>query len=743
MWAAVVALLVVTILSAPAFAQHPDPKSILVLNSYHKGYAWSDKVMRGIEETLATAPEHIEVWIEYMDTKRFPGQMHRNFLFAQYRHKYAERRFDAIITSDNNALDFLFRRRTDIFGDTPVVFTGINNFNPTSLQGHPAITGVAEHPDYAETFAIARRLHPSAKAIVVSLPNTRTGRAMRDYLERIPETGDHKFSIEYWEEQSIEDICDRLAARSDAPIVFSEGTARNRNGRVLSNAEKAARIAEASSGPVYGVSEILLGHGVIGGKMVSGYNQGQTAAEFAIDILRGKKPKDIPVLTKSPNRWIFDFNVLQRFAISVSELPAGSVVINQPQSKFGRFRGFALISLIAVIGFCSIGAVLVFNVIQRRKAQDAYRESESRLRGFIENSPAAIYIKDIEGRYVVANTEFCRRFGLATEMVIGKRIRDIHLSRNSDAAEKQDAEVIETRTVQKREAEVRHADGSLHTHIAIKFPLVDSEGEMRGIGCVSTDITEMKSASEAARQLQSELAHVSRLSTMGEMATGLAHELNQPLTAISNYAMGCVYRLDQGVVDADQIKPAIQQISQQAIRAGEIIRRIREFVGKTELGRLDAGHPDIDINATIRAAVELLENDALEHNATIKLEPTPALPHISADAVQIQQVIVNVAHNAIEAMSEANSEPREVTIRTLRGENGFIEISVSDTGPGISEETMPEIFHPFFTTKNEGMGMGLSICRSIIDTHGGEFTVRNRDRGGTEFRISLPGLNEA
>lgn len=707
------------------------------MNSYHKGYAWSDNVMQGIEETLSSQPENIEVWIEYMDTKRFPDERHRNHLFEQYRNKYANRRFDAIITADDNALNFLLQRRAAIFNDTPVVFAGINNFDPSMLHGHSAITGVVEHPDFAETINIAHRLHPTAKSIVVALPETTTGKAIKMRLRGTHNTKENEINIELWEGLAFETLLEKLATRSDAPIVLTLGTGRTRNGRVISNTEKAERIAEASNGPVYGSGEFLLGHGIIGGKLTSGFTQGETAAQYAIDIIRGTRPEDIPVLTESPNRIVFDFNVLQRFGISVSDLPAQSVVINQPQTTYERYRDFALVALLAVIVLCGISAALVVNIIQRKKAQDAFRESETRLQGFIENSPAAIYIKDLDGRYVLANEEFRRRFDLTPEMVIGKRTREICPPKYSDAAEKQDAEVLETRSVCKREAQTRHADGIIHTHVVIKFPLVDLKGEMRGIGCVSTDITDMKMAHEAARELQSELAHVSRLSTMGEMATGLAHELNQPLAAISNYAMGCIHRLDRGNLNAENIRPAITQISEQALRAGEIIRRIRGFVGKKDTGRADTELPEIDINAAIRSAAGLLGNEALDHKANIRLMLAPVLPPVSADAIQIQQIIVNLARNAMEAMSDASCEKRDLTIRTLRAENGSAEFRILDTGPGISEEAMSELFHPFFTTKSSGLGMGLSICQSIINAHGGEMTARNRNRGGAEFRVTL------
>jgi signal transduction histidine kinase len=176
----------------------------------------------------------------------------------------------------------------------------------------------------------------------------------------------------------------------------------------------------------------------------------------------------------------------------------------------------------------------------------------------------------------------------------------------------------------------------------------------------------------------------------------------------------------------------------QAQRAGDIIRRIRGFVGKRDEARGDTRLPIIDINAAIRAAAGLVSNEALHHGTDLRLKLAPVLPPVNADTIQIQQVVVNLARNAMEAMDEADSPRRDLTIQTMATPDGGVDIQVLDSGPGIPEEIRARLFDPFFTTKAAGMGIGLSICRSIAEGHGGQISVTNRSRGGAAFRLTLP-----
>ncbi len=250
------------------------------------------------------------------------------------------------------------------------------------------------------------------------------------------------------------------------------------------------------------------------------------------------------------------------------------------------------------------------------------------------------------------------------------------------------------------------------------------------------EIAERKHAEHEARVLQTELAHVHRLSTMGEMATGLAHELNQPLAAITSYAQGCVQRLRSKKAKPDEMLDTMDKIAAEARRAGGIIRRVRGFVRKES--------PQwslIDANAAIRETADLLGAEAHRRGVTIKLDLAESLPMVMADTIQIQQTVLNLMRNGIEAMDETGSVPH-LTIRTSKNGSDTILVTVEDNGHGIPPETLEHIFDPFFTTKESGLGLGLPICSSIIEAHGGRLWATCDAENGTIFTFTLPIDNE-
>jgi len=251
---------------------------------------------------------------------------------------------------------------------------------------------------------------------------------------------------------------------------------------------------------------------------------------------------------------------------------------------------------------------------------------------------------------------------------------------------------------------------------------------------LETQIAERKLAEDQLREKQLQLNQVTRLSTMGEMATGLAHELNQPLAAIAAYVDGSLHRLQSGEAPSEQIFSALEKASQQASRAGEIIRRIRDFIQNVE-----GDQEIVDVNHAVREAIELMENELRSQAIQLEIDYGDGIPPIRGDTVQLQQLIINLARNSIEAMSEAKSNGHRLYIQTKCDDDGLVNISVEDNGPGVVGAIGEKAFDPFFTTKENGLGMGLAICRSIAEVHNGQLYYETPSSGGARFKCAFPG----
>lgn len=264
-------------------------------------------------------------------------------------------------------------------------------------------------------------------------------------------------------------------------------------------------------------------------------------------------------------------------------------------------------------------------------------------------------------------------------------------------------------------------------------PIRDEQGKVTGAVVVFRDITERKNAAEESRQRQIEMAHVARLTTMGEMASGIAHELNQPLSAISNYTRGSIRMLqsDKNGIRSQLIE-VMERVASQAERAGEIIRQLRRFIRKEEPERRW-----VDLNRLIRELVAFLKPELRKANVKLKLQLQEELPVLWAHDIQLEQVLLNLTRNAIEAMQDVSASERVLLIQTSSSEKG-VDLIVEDSGHGIDEALTEKIFDPFVTTKKQGMGLGLSISRGIIEEHGGRLLLEHSSHRGTRLHIVLP-----
>ncbi len=361
---------------------------------------------------------------------------------------------------------------------------------------------------------------------------------------------------------------------------------------------------------------------------------------------------------------------------------------------------------------------------------------DANFRALLHAAVDAIIMIDERGGILIFTPAAERIFGYREREVVGRNVSALmppHFAEHHDDFMAHYLNTGERRIIGiGREVEALRRDGEVFP-IELSVGQVDLPGPPHFIGIIR-DISGRKRAEQEMRELQERLARVGRFSTMGEMAAGLAHEINQPLAAINTYAQTAERLLKAGAAaDAEDLQHICRQVSQQAHRAGEVIRRLRGF-----LRQQDSERERLDCNALIREIMVLAELDARDRDVPLCMALAEALPPVRGNAVEIQQVMLNLIRNAVDAMSAQADRSQGVIISTRQREEGGVEVTVIDHGPGVAEEVARQIFHPFVTSKQNGLGVGLSISRTIIQSHGGRLGFQPNPAGGAIFSFHLP-----
>jgi PAS domain S-box-containing protein len=716
-------VLILYLLISPKAAMANDGrKQILYLNSYQSGYAWSDNILEGIRSAFRESNYVVDLQVEYMDAKKHPGKENSAILKRLFSSKFKNTQFDAIISSDNDAFQFLLAYRDSLFPGVPVVFCGVNDLKPEQLAEHQDFSGVLEELDIQSNLDLALSLNPDKKQVVIVSDTSLSSTAIVTQIKKAMPAFSQRLDFHFWDNIPLDELLEKSRTMPLDSFLFYIPFYVETDGKYLSAGEVIEAMYVNANVPIYGAWNFLLGHGIVGGRLLDGRSQGKTAANLVLDILDGKPTSSIisAIDTNTPMR--FDWKVLKKFGLTDVSLPQGTLFINKPDPTYRLDKQVVWTAAILLLSLLVFTVMMSASRNRAVRAEQELAQSRKMLRSIIDTIPQLIYWKDLRSRYVGANKRFTDFFGLLNPKdVEGTINRDILKGEKfSEEGERLDKQVMSED--QPILHEVFIYDGADHRNVVFeicKIPLHDDLGHVAGVLTTAEDITSRVDLERQLRQSQ-------KLEAVGTFVGGIAHDFNNLLTTIINSTELTLMEAD-GLIAED-----INRAKSAAEHGSQLVSQILTYARPS-----NKGVAFIDPTAPINEVLDLLESRLTPNQQVIRKIPSD-LGKGMADPAHIQQIVMNLCTNSLQSMSEGKGEII-VSLNVLEEQYRELHITVQDSGPGISKEIQEQIFDPFFTTKgkHEGTGLGLAIVQGIVQGHEGQIKLSSQP-GKTIFDIRIP-----
>ncbi|AXX93792.1 sensor histidine kinase [Arcobacter ellisii] len=707
-------------------------KEVLLIHSYHKGYIWTDDISKTIEKNFKPLKD-VELTTIYMDTKRIDTPEYLSNLVKLYKQQFENRKFDLIIISDNNAFDFIIKYHEYLFKDVPVVFCGINNFDKVLLHENDMkdiMTGVAEEVDVEKNIELISKLHPNLKNLLIINDRSATGNAVKRDLNPIIEKYQKKFNIEYTDNLEISNLKKKVSNldKKNSVILFVL-LFKDTTGKYFTYKQSFQEVKKVSEVPIYGLWDFYLNDGIVGGLLTSAVAQGEAVSKMALEILNGKKTTDIPILEKSPNLYMFDYNELKKFDINISDYVNDPIIINEPSSVYKQHYKFFIISILIILTLSIIVLILKANIQRREKVELALSNRLEFDKVLLDTIPNPIYYKNIDGKFLGCNTSFETLVNSTRDEIIGKTAFDFFPYKIALANTKIDKELLQTFSTSTSEFTFYTPSNEMKHIILNKAVYKNIDGTVGGIVCIMDDITERI-------QQKQFLIQQSKLAEMGDMIAAIAHQWNEPLVELSALVQDIQTSYLLNELKEVNVKDFVNDSMVQIKYMSKTLSDFRNFLKPSTKKKL------FSISKALNEINEIIGKQIFYSNIKMsfnyKNENEELL--IYGYENEFKQVLLNLINNAKNKIVENYKDSQEhakIDINIERCQN-YNTIEIIDNGGKIDEKIINSIFEPYFTTKESGTGLGLYMAKVIVeDKMRGSIKVRNEGEN-VVFTIKLP-----
>ncbi len=720
----------IAIFVLPGICQGGTPPRVLLLFSNDRLLPANQEVERGLRRAFeeGSKTSSVDLFAEFLDAVRFPGPGQSAAMENFLRERHRDTPPVARIAIGPQALDFLMQRRDTLFPGTPIVFGGIDGRHIDSLTDHRGLAGRPMDWSVTPIMEQLADIRPEARRILLVSGAADFDRKRLEEALAQAEPFRKRYEIDTSQGEPLDELLERVSKLPRDAVVFYLSYFQTPDGRTLLPRSVAGWLAEKSSVPVLCFYESYVGTGVLGGAMIPFEEEGHAIGAIARRVLEGEDVEAIGVLPPGNPRWIIDERALRRHGWNKRELPADADIRFRKLSLWEEHRTAVVTSAaVLLLQFALIIGLLAARARQRR-AENEKHLSESRFSKVFMGSPVSIsIIRQSDGRIVDANPAWEHTTGVSRDQALGRTHLELGFGFEGSGDERYLEYLASGKALRDFEQRLRMPNGSCRL-LSVSTELMNLHGEPCYIS-MAKDITDMQEAEEARQKLQ----QASRLGMLGELAASIAHEVNQPLGAILSNADAATMLMELPDPPLDEVREILSDIRRDDMRASEVIRQVRSMVARGET-RMVPLHPG-DLAYGVAAMVR---HDCKRRSISLKCDIADKLPDICGEKVRIEQVMLNLLLNAMDTLKEVEQDKRDILMAVALSDDGMVDISVTDSGPGIPPDLMERIFENFFSTKSEGMGLGLALSRSIAESHGGKLLARNVPGGGACFHLILP-----